>query len=139
MAGVESTLNVGFNYQDSKVHGANMGPNWVLSAPDGPHVGPMNFAIRVFSYSGDSGGSYPIYIYQPLNSSPPGKNGRHFVVDIFKRIFLNRNVRVSRKFVPLGPIDHKSALVQVMARCQTGDKPLPEPMLTQFTDAYMRH
>ena len=25
---------------DSKVHGANMGPNWVLSAPDGPHVGP---------------------------------------------------------------------------------------------------
>ena len=27
-------------------HGANMGPTWVLSAPDGPHVGPMNFAIR---------------------------------------------------------------------------------------------
>ena len=25
-----------------------MGPTWVLSAPDGPHVGPMNFAIRVF-------------------------------------------------------------------------------------------
>ena len=23
-----------------------MGPTWVLSAPDGPHVGPMNFAIR---------------------------------------------------------------------------------------------
>ena len=31
---------------DSKVHGANMGPTWVLSAPDGSHVGPMNFAIR---------------------------------------------------------------------------------------------
>ena len=31
---------------DSKVHGANMGPIWVLSAPDGPHVGPMNLAIR---------------------------------------------------------------------------------------------
>ena len=31
---------------DNKVHGANMGPTWVLSAPDGPHVGPMNFAIR---------------------------------------------------------------------------------------------
>ena len=29
------------NYPDSKVHGANTGPNWVLSAPDGPHVGPM--------------------------------------------------------------------------------------------------
>ena len=31
---------------DSKIHGANMGPTWVLSAPDGPHVGPMNLAIR---------------------------------------------------------------------------------------------
>ena len=32
--------------QIAKVHGANMGPTWVLSAPAGPHVGPMNFAIR---------------------------------------------------------------------------------------------
>ena len=31
---------------DSKVHGANMEPTWVLSAPDGPHVGPVNLAIR---------------------------------------------------------------------------------------------
>ena len=31
---------------DSKIHGANNGPICVLSAPDGPHVGPMNFAIR---------------------------------------------------------------------------------------------
>ena len=31
---------------DSNVHGANMGPTWVLSAPDGPHVGPTNLAIR---------------------------------------------------------------------------------------------
>ena len=33
-------------WTDSKVHGANMGPAWVMSAPDGPHVGPMNLAIR---------------------------------------------------------------------------------------------
>ena len=31
---------------DSKVHGANMGPTSILSAPDGPHVGHMNLAIR---------------------------------------------------------------------------------------------
>ena len=31
---------------DSKVHVAHMGPTWVLSAPSGPHVGPMNLAIR---------------------------------------------------------------------------------------------
>ena len=30
------------NYPDSKVHGANMGPTWVLSAPDGPHVGSVH-------------------------------------------------------------------------------------------------
>ena len=35
---------------DSKVHGANMGPTWVLSAPDGPHIGPMNLVIMVALY-----------------------------------------------------------------------------------------
>ena len=34
---------------DSEVYGDNMGPIWVLSAPDGPHVGPMNLVIRVAS------------------------------------------------------------------------------------------
>ena len=28
-----------------------MGPTWVLSAPDGPHVGPMKLAIRVVQYN----------------------------------------------------------------------------------------
>ena len=32
-------------FPDSKVHGANVGPTWVLSVPDGPHVGPMNLVI----------------------------------------------------------------------------------------------
>ena len=48
-------------------------------------------------------------------------------------------IQISLKFVPKGQIDYKSALVQVMAWRRTGEKPLPEPMLTQFTDAYMRH
>ena len=34
-------------YPDSKVRGANMGPIWGRQDPDGPHVGPMNFAIWV--------------------------------------------------------------------------------------------
>ena len=34
-------------FPESKVHGTNMGPTWVLSVPDGPHVGPMNLADRV--------------------------------------------------------------------------------------------
>ena len=32
---------------DNKVHWVNMGPTWILSAPDGPHVDPMDLAIRV--------------------------------------------------------------------------------------------
>ena len=37
---------------NSTVHWANMGHIWVLSAPDGPHVGPMNFAIWDGIYCG---------------------------------------------------------------------------------------
>ena len=35
-----------YHVPDSKDHEANMGPTWVLSAPGGPHVGPMNLVIR---------------------------------------------------------------------------------------------
>ena len=66
-----------------------------------------------------------------------------FADDIFKWISLNENVRISMqislKFVPRGSNDNKSALVWVMAWHWTGDKPIPEQMLTQFIDAYMRH
>ena len=58
-------------------------------------------------------------------------------------IFLNRNdripIQISFNYAPRSTIDNKPALVQVMAWCRTGDKPLPEPMVTQFSDAYMRH
>ena len=30
---------------DSKVYGANVGPTWGRQDPDGPHVGPLKFAI----------------------------------------------------------------------------------------------
>ena len=51
------------------------------------------------------------------------------------------SIQISLKFVPKGPKDKNSALfqVQVMAWRRTGNKPLPETMLTQFTDVYMRH
>ena len=46
---------------------------------------------------------------------------------------------ISLKFVPKHSIDNKSELILEMACPSTGDKPLPEPMLTLFTYAYMRH
>ena len=61
-----------------------------------------------------------------------------FADNISQRIFLNENVRIliqiSLKFIPRGSNDNKSALFQVMAWCWTSDKPLPQQMLTQFTD-----
>ena len=58
----------------------------------------------------------------PLNSSPPGQNGRHFADDIFRCIFVNEKlcilIRISLKFVPKGPNCNK-------------------PVLTRFSDAYM--
>ena len=81
--------------------------------------------------------------YDIINSSPPGQNGRHFTDNIFKDIFMNEKLCIltwiSLKFVPNGPIDNKSSLVQVMAWQLPSDKSFPEPMLTQFPDAYMRH
>ena len=78
-----------------------------------------------------------------FNSSPPEQNGHHLADDNFKCIFLNENdkipIRISLKCVPRSQIDNALVLVQVMAWRRTGDKSLPELMLTQFTDAYMRH
>ena len=74
---------------------------------------------------------------------PPGQNGRHFGRRHFQMHFMSENDRISIKisltFVPRSPIDNKPALVQVMAWRRIGDKSLPEPMMAEFTDAYMRH
>ena len=63
--------------------------------------------------------------------------------DISKCISLNEKLRIfieiSLKFVPKSPIDNNPALVYIMAWLRIGDKPLSEPMLTRFTDAYMWH
>ena len=77
-----------------------------------------------------------------INSSPPEQNGRHSADDIFKCISMKNPcilIRISLKFVSKGPINNKPELVQVMAWLRPGGKPLPDPILTQFTDAYMRH
>ena len=47
-------------------------------------------------------------------------------------------IKFSLEFVPKGPIDNKSVLDQVMAWSRTGDKPLPELILTLFTDTYRK-
>ena len=87
---------------DSKVHGAYLGPTRVLSAPDGPHVGLMNLAIR-----------------------------GHFQINFLEwkcMIFIN----ISLKSVSDGPINNIPASVQIMAWCRPGDKQLSEPMMARL-------
>ena len=44
------------------------------------------------------------------------------------------SIKILLKCVPQGPINNIPVLVQIMAWCQIGDKPLSEPKVTQFND-----
>ena len=63
--------------------------------------------------------------------------------DIFSCIFMNEkfciSIQIWLKFVPSGPINNITALVQIMAWRRSGDKPLSKTVPTQFTDTYMPH
>ena len=76
---------------------------------------------------------YDVTRPQLVNTLKPEQKGCLFADDILKCILLKQNfilIQISLKFVPGGPIDNKSALVQVMVWRPHGDKPLPEPMMT---------
>ena len=49
------------------------------------------------------------------------------------------SIKISLTFVPKIPFANKPALVQMMAWRLIGDNPLSEPMMTYYTDAWMRH
>ena len=78
-----------------------------------------------------------------LNTLRPRQNDRQFTDNLFKCIFVSENVwiliKISLKFDPRRPINNIPALFQIMAWHQPGDKPLSEPMMVWFTDAYMHH
>ena len=54
-------------------------------------------------------------LMKPINSSPPGQNGRLFTDDIFRCIFVYEKfcmlIKILLKFVPKGLTDHNPALV----------------------------
>ena len=85
---------------------------------------------------------FVLFIVMCFNSLRPRLNRRPFSDDIFKCIFLNENEcilpRISRKFVPMVPINSIPALVQIMAWRRPGDKPLSEPMMVSLL-THMRH
>ena len=74
-----------------------MGPTWVLSAPDGHHVGPMNLAIRVISQIVISvlyAGCWLVIAWCRFNTKPLSKSiymtGNHISVILKQRKLGNR-------------------------------------------------
>ena len=71
-----------------------------------------------------------------INTLKPRPNGCHFADDTFKCIFLNEifwiPITIWLEFVPKGPINNISALVQIMAWRRPGDKPLSESMMVSL-------
>ena len=65
----------------------------------------------------------------------PEQNGRHFAEGILNPLLILIEIQVSSWCRN----ENDLAFFQAMAWCWTGDKPSPEPMMTQFTDAYIRH
>ena len=70
-----------------------------------------------------------------INTLRPRQNGRYVADGIFKCFFLNEHIwiptKISLNYVPVGLIDN-------VAWHRLGDKPLSEPMMGKFGDAYMR-
>ena len=77
-----------------------------------------------------------LFVQVLYNTLRPRQDGRHFPDDIFKCIFLNEDVwiliTISLNFVSKGPINNIPTLVQIMAWCWPGGKPLSEPMMVSL-------
>ena len=68
--------------------------------------------------------SVPILIPRSyVNTLIPGKDGHSFADHIFTYIFLNKNdqisIKMSTKFIPMGPMNNKSELFLTMAESAT--------------------
>ena len=73
---------------------------------------------------------------QWVNTLRPKQNVCHFADNNFNCIFLNENVwssiKIPLKFVPKVIINNISELVQIVAWCWQGDKPLSEAMMVSL-------
>ena len=77
------------------------------------------------------------HLFHNCHTLRPAQNGCHFA-DIFKYMLLNKFWLNFTKVCVLRLAINKSALVQVMAWHLTGDKPLPQPILTKISNVITR-
>ena len=141
-------LTWSINYFSSKSN-INLYKIWIMSSWTWCHTGPCYLFHEYPEVMPELHSRY-VYREPPVNKSfqiiSPWTKWLpccHFTDDIFRCNFVNEKfyilMKISPKFVPKSLTDNMPALVQEMAWCRIGDKPLSEPMLNQFTDAYMRH
>ena len=130
--------NSGLQYQSLLV---SPYPN-LYRLPIRPWIELWHLQLAFESITASSPVIWEIYeaVLKGVNTLRPRQNGRHFPDDIFKCCFLNENIWISikflLKFVPKGPINNILALVQIMAWCWPGDKPLSEPTLVSYWRIY---
>ena len=95
-------------FPDSKRHGANMGPTWVLLAPDGPHIGPMNLAITVYLQPHDFKAQWYIMItYLSIPATRHHCPHTELTAYIVTRYGLNIRYCIFLTFVLLSFISHR--------------------------------
>ena len=61
---------------------------------------------------------------------------RHFQRHFLKWRYFRNSIWIPTKFLLVDAAENASVLVWVMGWRRKGDKPLPEPMMTKFTDTY---
>ena len=118
---------------------------WMLHLFMNGHIGESNWSII-----------YPchwviVFVLFIINSSSPAQNGRCLADDIFRCVFMNEKFCIFQmtilrciffhenvcifntiwaEFIPKGLVDNNyTPLVQIMAWCRIGDKPLSEPII----------
>ena len=132
---IETCLEVFSAHKQRPANGVILEVTWHLDGPPSlRHPIALQAGIR------QSGGTYSSSGVHAsccvFNTLRPKQDGRHFPDDIFKCIFVNESVWISRKislkFVPKVRINNIPALVQIMAWRRPGDKPLSEPMMVSL-------
>ena len=79
---------------------------------------------------------------RPLTHLPSDKMAAIFADNIFKCMFWMKKIKFRLKFYwnLFTRVQYDiPALVEIMSWRRIGENPLPEPIVTQFTDAYMRY
>ena len=130
--------------------------NWhhCEEVPVTPSLMPIDVELSWFPYShllkNQQIGSWP-HILLPSSDAMllllihwgKDKMATIFQMTLFKHNIFIKNycilAQISLKYVPKAWIINMPALFQIMVQHPTGKKPLSEPKVAEFTDAYMRH